>query len=107
MKKVYDIINAGPNHRFMIRGKTGTPLIVSNCVQSLARDIMAEMTLDINQEYWVAGLVHDEVITVVPETQAEDAKAYIQQAMSKSPVWAPDLPLACEVGIGERYGDAK
>ena len=81
--------------------------VYQRCVQSLARDIMAEMTLDINQEYWVAGLVHDEVITVVPEAQAEDAKAYIQQAMSKSPVWAPDLPLACEVGIGLRYGDAK
>jgi len=107
MKTVYDILNAGPNHRFTVRGKCGQPLIVSNCTQSLARDIMAEHTTNINKRYWVAGLVHDEVICVVPDAEVEDAKTYITKMMRTPPAWAPDLPLDCEVGSGKRYGSAK
>lgn len=75
--------------------------------QSLARDIMAEQTTKINKRYWVAGLVHDEVICVVPEGEAQEAKAFIETTMRTPPKWAPDLPLNCEVGIGKRYGEAK
>lgn len=81
--------------------------VFQRITQSLARDIMAEHTMNINKKYWVAGLVHDEVICVVPEAEVEEAKAYITQVMSTPPAWAPDLPLACEVGSGKRYGNAK
>jgi hypothetical protein len=30
---VYDLVNAGPRHRFTVRGKDGKPLIVHNCLQ--------------------------------------------------------------------------
>lgn len=105
--KVYDILNAGPRHRFTVRGETGLPLIVSNCNQSLARDILATQTMEINKHYWVAGMVHDEVICVVPDAEVEEAKIVIRDIMRTSPDWAKDLPLDCEVGAGKRYGLAK
>lgn len=77
------------------------------CVQSLSRDVIAEMTVKIGKELWVAGLVHDEVIAVVPEGEAQQASAFIKEVMSTPPVWAPTLPLACEVGVGVSYGKAK
>ena len=77
------------------------------CVQSLARDIMAEHAIQINSKYYVAGLVHDEVICVVRDDEVEAAKLFITKTMRTPPAWAPDLPLDCEVGSGKRYGDAK
>ena len=75
--------------------------------QSLARDIVATQTMEINKHYWVAGMVHDEVICVVPDAEVEEAKIVIRDIMRTSPDWAKDLPLDCEVGAGKRYGDAK
>jgi DNA polymerase len=75
--------------------------------QSLARDILATQTMEINKHYWVAGMVHDEVICVVPDAEVEEAKIVIRDIMRTSPDWAKDLPLDCEVGSGKRYGLAK
>lgn len=77
------------------------------CVQSLARDIMAEHAVKINKLFYVAGLVHDEVICVVRDDEVEEAKLFIKNIMRTPPAWAADLPLDCEVGSGKRYGDAK
>ena len=77
------------------------------CVQSLARDIMAAQAVQIDSKYYVAGLVHDEVICVVRDDEVEAAKLFITKTMRTPPAWAPDLPLDCEVGSGKRYGDAK
>ncbi len=81
--------------------------VFQRTTQSLARDIMAEHTMNISKRYLVAGLVHDEVICVVPEGQEQEAKAYIEKTMRTAPAWATGLPLDCEVGIGKRYGNAK
>jgi hypothetical protein len=32
-RRVYDIVNAGPRHRYTVRGTDGKPLIVHNCLQ--------------------------------------------------------------------------
>jgi DNA polymerase I-like protein with 3'-5' exonuclease and polymerase domains len=68
---------------------------------------MAEHTMNIAKKYIVAGLVHDEVICIVPDEQVEEAKAFITQVMRTAPSWANGLPLDCEVGSGKRYGNAK
>lgn len=93
--------------RATMRDKVYGAKVFQRITQSLARDIMAEHTTNINKRYWVAGLVHDEVICVVPDAEVEDAKAYITKMMRTPPAWAPDLPLDCEVGSGKRYGNAK
>jgi len=93
--------------RATIKDKVYGAKVFQRITQSLARDIMAEHTININKKYWVAGLVHDEVICIVPDAEVEEAKAYIQATMRTPPAWAPDLPLDCEVGSGKRYGNAK
>jgi len=93
--------------RATMRDKVYGSKVFQRITQSLARDIMAEHTSNINKRYWVAGLVHDEVICVVPDAEVEEAKKFIEQTMRTPPAWAPDLPLDCEVGSGKRYGSAK
>jgi DNA polymerase len=93
--------------RATMRDKVYGAKVFQRTTQSLARDIMAEHTMNIAKRYHVAGLVHDEVICIVPDGEVEEAKAYITKTMRTPPAWAPDLPLDCEVGSGDRYGDAK
>lgn len=104
---VFDIADAGPRHRFTILTARG-PMIVHNCVQHLARQIMAEQMLEARR----AGLnvvltCHDEIVCLEPEHHAQDALMTLEQIMSTAPVWAPRLPVACEGGIAENYGEAK
>lgn len=39
--RVYDLVNCGPRSRFVVRGNDGLPLIVHNCTQAAARDVIA------------------------------------------------------------------
>ena len=55
----------------------------------------------------VVHMVHDEVVVVVPDEEAQETKAMMEKIMSKSPSWAQGLPLACEAGLGKNYGEAK
>ena len=105
---VYDILNAGPNSRFVVRGSTG-PFIVHNCVenvtQALARCIVGEQMLKIAEKYRVVLTVHDSVVCCVRENEAEEAQAYVEQCMRWTPDWAAGLPVNCESNIGRRYGE--
>lgn len=52
--------------------------------------------------------VHDEVVAVVREDRAEDALAFMMDVMHNcNPDWCPDLPLAAEGAIGQRYSECK
>lgn len=39
--RVYDLVDCGPRSRFVVRGIDGVPLIVHNCTQAAARDVIA------------------------------------------------------------------
>lgn len=100
---VYDIVNAGPRTRFVVRGTSG-PFIVHNCTQYIARCVVAEQMLRIARRYTVVLTVHDSVVAVAPAEQATQAAQYIEECMRWVPAWANGLPLSCEVGVGESYG---
>lgn len=38
--RVYDLVDCGPRSRFVVRGEDGLPLIVHNCTQAAARDVI-------------------------------------------------------------------
>lgn len=80
--------------------------MVENIVQALARIVVAEQLVKISQHYHVALQVHDEVVVVVPEDEAQEAKALMEATMRTPPVWALDLPVDCEADIGDNYGAA-
>jgi len=80
-------------------------LCVENFTQAIARCVVAEQMLRINRRYPVVLTVHDSVACIAPQAEAEFAMAYVIECMSWNPKWAPDLPLSCEAGYGDSYGD--
>jgi DNA polymerase I-like protein with 3'-5' exonuclease and polymerase domains len=51
--------------------------------------------------------VHDELICVVPDSEVDEAKAWVLEQMTIEPSYMPGIPLAADVGAHRRYGDAK
>jgi len=81
--------------------------VVENITQAVARIVVSEQMTKIGRRYPVALQVHDEIVCVVDEEDAEDCKAFMVDVMSTPPKWALDLPVACEADIGPNYGEAK
>lgn len=79
--------------------------VVENVVQALARIIVGEQMLKINEKYRPVLTVHDAVVNVIPEEEIDTAMKYITDIMSTPPTWAESLPVACEAKYGESYGD--
>lgn len=76
-----------------------------NIIQALAAIVIREQMAAIGQEYHVAFQVHDEIIITAPENQKDIAESRLIEIMSTPPVWAADLPVACEAGTAVNYGD--
>ena len=81
--------------------------VVENVVQALARCIVGEQMIAINERYPVALTVHDAAVCVVPEAEVDEACKFIVECMSKTPDWAKGLPVACEAHYGYNYGEMK
>jgi len=77
---------------------------VENICQALARIIIANQMLMIARRYKVAMTVHDSVVAVAPEAEADEARSYVEQCMRIRPKWAAALPLNCESKMGASYG---
>ena len=79
--------------------------VVENVVQALARIVVGEQMIKINDKYKPVLTVHDAVVCVVPKEEIEEASKYIINIMSTAPDWATGLPVACEAKYGNSYGD--
>ena len=79
--------------------------VVENVVQALARIIVGEQMIKINERYRVCLTVHDAAVCVVHKDEKDKAMAYIVECMSVPPDWAEGLPVACEAHWGENYGE--
>ena len=79
--------------------------LVENVVQALARIVVGQQMLKIQQKYRVALTVHDAAVVVVKEEELDNALAYIVECMKWTPDWARGLPVTCEAHYGESYGD--
>lgn len=74
-----------------------------NIVQCLSRIIMSEQALEIARRYRIVLLVHDEVVYLAREEEAEEALAFGIKCLRTPPAWCPDIPLDAEGGIGKSY----
>ena len=84
------------------------PKVVENLSQHAAMRVVMWQTARINEKYPVKLSVHDEAVTVPKTEEITQARAYMEECLSLAPKWCRDkLPLACETGIGNSYGDAK
>ena len=83
--------------------------IDENIVQHLARCVIADNALAVRAKtgYNPALMVHDELVYVVPEEEAEILLDIVQKIMRTPPVWWPELVTWSEGDIADTYGDAK
>jgi DNA polymerase len=79
--------------------------IVENICQAFARCVIAEQMLKIGNKYRPVLTVHDAVACLVPKNEAKEGQKYIEECMRWRPLWAQTLPLNCESGVGESYGE--
>lgn len=102
-EQVYDLKDCGPNHCFTVLSNKG-PMLVHNCTQGIARDILAESLLRLDAAgYKIRFHVHDEVIVEVEGSRAEEALKDVTRIMCTTPDWAAELPLSAEGFISEFY----
>jgi hypothetical protein len=83
------------------------PKVVENLSQHAAMLIVMWQTARINERYPVKLSVHDEAVCVVPDDELAEARAYMEECLAMTPKWCRSIPVACETGVGESYGDAK
>ena len=79
--------------------------VIENVCQAIARCIIGEQLVKIAKKHRIVLTVHDSIVACVPEEQAEEAQAYVEQCMRWTPDWAAGLPVNCESGIGRSYGE--
>ena len=79
--------------------------LVENICQALARCIIGEQMLKIAKRYKPVLTVHDAVACIAPKEEVEEAMAYVMECMRWTPDWAEGLPVNCEAGYGQSYGD--
>lgn len=92
-------------HKARITG----PKACENIVQAVARDIIFDDALLF---YKSTGLrpqlrVHDELVYVVPDSEAQPMLDELQRIMRTPPAWWPELVVWSEGDIAQTYGAAK
>lgn len=112
MKELKEAVSGAATNETEISNMSGRTFIygakvIENVTQGLARIVVTEMMLKLRSKYKAVLQVHDEIVYLIPEDQIEEAEREIIHVMSTPPVWAPDLPVACEASYGRNYGDCK
>jgi len=92
----------GPDATKIYAGK-----ITNNVTQGTARVVMTDGMLRVAKRYPVVGTVHDELIAIAPEKEAQEAHKWVLEQMTLEPSYMPGIPLAADGGFHRRYGLAK
>jgi DNA polymerase len=78
--------------------------LTENIVQAVSRDLLGDAMLRMEKAgYGIVGSIHDEVITEVPEENAQLWYNNLVKIMSTPPLWAQDLPLNADGGVMDFY----
>jgi DNA polymerase family A len=79
-----------------------------NVAQALARIILTNAELTLAKIGITTVLqVHDELVFLIPKILVDKVIPVIEKVLTKPVAWLPNLPIACEIGHGPTYGDAK
>lgn len=83
---------------------------LENIAQYLARCDIARNMIRLDEWFKTEGIdgqvvlqIHDEIICIAPENQAQRVYDKMLREMTTPPQWAPDLPLAAEGGWAQEY----
>lgn len=104
-------VNPDTKKKEWVYGKDATTLYggktVNNATQGIARIVMTDGMLRVHPRYPCKGTVHDELISLVPDAEVEEALPWVISQMTKEPKYLPGIPLAADGGAHRRYGLAK
>jgi hypothetical protein len=80
---------------------------LENIIQHLASDVIKKTAVRVRKltGHRFVHQIHDELLYIVPESEAEAMKQLVVAEMSRPPVYALDAPLAAEGKIGYNYGE--
>jgi DNA polymerase len=80
--------------------------IVENVTQAVARDLLAEAIIELSDTHddELLATVHDEIIGLTDEQDAQILYDDMRAVMQTPPPWATGLPLAAAGFIAQRYG---
>lgn len=79
-----------------------------NMSQHVARHIVMWQLARVARRYHVALECYDEIVCVVPDSQAQACADYMLESLRLAPAWCRGaIPLNGEVGIGQTYAEAK
>jgi hypothetical protein len=79
--------------------------VVENICQSIAGSVCGDAWLRLRGKMKIVLQVHDELVGIIHEDQAEEGVAMMRAAMTAPVTWIAELPVACDVGYARRYGD--
>jgi DNA polymerase len=87
-----------------MRSKIYGGLLAENVTQAAARDVFMHQCRAIEQAgYEIILRVHDEVVVLVDEADAEHHRKEIERLMTITPDWCEGLPLGAEANITKVY----
>tara|TARA_R110000751_G_scaffold79304_6_gene159879 strand:- start:5859 stop:7721 length:1863 start_codon:yes stop_codon:yes gene_type:complete len=79
--------------------------VIENVCQGIARCVMSDQMLLISKRYPILLTVHDSVVCCVPDSEVNEAAAYVDSCMRHTPAWAQGLPVRGDVETGKNYGE--
>ena len=85
--------------------RTHGPRVTENVIQALARLVITDQMLDIQSmpQVDIVLQVHDEIIAIGSEHNADVTMDRILQIMRTPPEWCDDIPLDAEGGVSKIY----
>ena len=81
--------------------------LTENIVQAVARCVMTDGMLRIQERLQCVLTVHDEVVVLCPETSVSDDMPWVYDQMVADPDYMPGIPLKADIDAAVRYGEAK
>ena len=85
--------------------RTHGPRVTENVIQALARLVITDQMLDVQSlpQVDIVLQVHDEIIAIGSEVNADDTMNQILEIMRTPPEWCNDIPLDAEGGVSKIY----
>jgi DNA polymerase len=74
-----------------------------NLIQSTARTVIAQQAIELSKEFQILMLVHDEIVFLIPEREADSAMDFALNVLRTAPDWCSDIPFDAEGGHSDRY----
>lgn len=90
-----------------MRKKLHSGVLAENTTSALARIVMTDGMLRLAKRYPVVMSVHDEAVSLIPDTEIEEGRKWCHAQMVREPKYLPGIPIGADTGVHRRYGLAK